>query len=84
MPRKACLVVPGAVYHIMGRCIDRYTLFSDDKDRERFLYLLEICLQRTNSLCYAWALMDTHYHLVLRIGDIALWEVMKPLNMRYD
>lgn len=83
MPRKARLVVPGAVYHIMGRCIEHYKLFSEDADREHFLYLLETCLKRTNTRCYAWVVMDTHYHLVLRIGDIELWEVMKPLNMRY-
>ena len=83
MARKPRLVVPGAVYHIMWRCIEQYKLFSEDVDREHFLYLLETCLQRTNTRCYAWALMDNHYHLVLRIGDIELWEVMKPLNMRY-
>jgi putative transposase len=83
MPRKARLVVPGAVYHVMARCIEQYTLFSDDADREHFLVLLDACLKRTNTRCYAWVLMNSHYHLVLRIGDIELWEVMKPLNMRY-
>ena len=83
MPRKARLVIPGAVYHVMARCIDHYQLFSDDADRERFLNLLEEYLIRTNTRCYAWVLMGNHYHLMLRIGDSELWEIMKPLNMRY-
>ena len=83
MARKARLIVPGAVYHVMAQCIENYQLFSDDADKEHFLAFLEACLNRTNTRCYAWVLMKNHYHLVLRIGDIELWEIMKPLNMRY-
>jgi REP element-mobilizing transposase RayT len=84
MPRKARLIVPGAVYHVMGRCLDQYKLFYDDADRSHFLLLLDICLRRTDTCCYAWVLMDNHFHFVLRIGDCELWEIMKPLNMRYS
>ena len=83
MPRKARLNVPGAVYHVMGRCLDHLTLFGDDADRERFLSLLALYLERTDTRCYAWVLMDNHYHLVLRLSDRELWELMKPLNMHY-
>jgi REP element-mobilizing transposase RayT len=67
----------------MSRCLDHYSLFSDDADREYFLSLLETCLQRTNTRCYAWVLLSNHYHLVIRSSDHELWEIMKPLNMRY-
>ena len=83
MPRKARLIVPGAIYHVMARCLDQYQLFGDDADREHFLMLLDTCITRTQTRCYAWVLMDTHYHLVVRIADIELWELLKPLNMRY-
>ncbi|MFC1476805.1 hypothetical protein ACFL5S_02460 [Fibrobacterota bacterium] len=53
MARKARLVVPGAVYHVMGRCLEQYRLFSDDSDREYFLSLIEKYLQRTGTSCYA-------------------------------
>jgi hypothetical protein len=46
--------------------------------RERFLSLLALYLEQT-----AWVLMDNHYHLVLRLNDRELWELMKPLNMHY-
>jgi Transposase IS200 like. len=83
MPRKARLNVPGAVYHVMGRCLDHLVLFEDNADREQFLSLLSLYLERTNTKCYAWVLMDNHYHLVLRLSDRELWELMKPLNMHY-
>ena len=83
MPRKARLTVPGAVYHIMSKCLPMYQLFSDDDDREFFLTLLTTYLERTKSKCYAWCLMSNHYHLVLRSGSEELWRLMKPLQMRY-
>jgi hypothetical protein len=39
--------------------------------------LLGRYLKRTETQCYAWVLMDTHYHLVLRLSDRELWELMK-------
>jgi putative transposase len=83
MPRKSRLNVPGAVYHVMARCLGHVRLFPDDEDREFFLSLLGRYLERTGTQCYAWAVMDTHYHLVLRLSDRELWELMKPLNMHY-
>ena len=83
MPRKARLNVPGAIFHIMGRSLDHLMLFTDDPDREQFLSLLGKYLEKTGSRCYAWALMKNHYHLVLRLGDVDLVELMKPLNMHY-
>jgi putative transposase len=83
MPRKARLNVPGAVYHVMGRCLNHLTLFSNGADREQFLSLLALYLKRTGTRCYAWVLMDTHYHLVLRLSAKDLSELMKPLNMHY-
>jgi REP element-mobilizing transposase RayT len=83
MPRKARLVIPGALYHVMARCLSHHTLFPGDADREHFLALLETCLISANTRCYAWALMNTHYHLLLRLGDQELCALMKPLNMRY-
>ena len=41
MPRKARLNLPGAVYHVMSRCLDHYLLFNADEDREFFLSLFE-------------------------------------------
>ncbi len=67
----------------MARCIDGHLLFRDDEDRDRFLSLLRIYVNKTECRCYAWALMPNHYHLLLRQGSNHLWQIMKPLNMRY-
>jgi hypothetical protein len=67
----------------MARCLDHVRLFADDEDREFFISLLGKYLERTKTVCYAWVLMETHYHLVVRLNDRELCELMKPLNMHY-
>jgi REP element-mobilizing transposase RayT len=83
MPRKPRLNIPGAVYHVMSRCLEHYSIFFDDEDREQFLSLLGLYINQTEAQCYAWVLMHNHYHLVLRLGDKELGRIMKPLNMHY-
>lgn len=83
MSRKARLTIPGALYHIMSRCLPMYQLFSDDEDREHFLKLFSTGISDVGYKCYAWVLMSNHYHLVLRSSDEPLWRIMKPLQMKY-
>jgi hypothetical protein len=60
MPRKSRLNVPGAVYHVMARCLGHVRLFPDDEDREFFLSLLGRYLERTGTQCYVSALRIRH------------------------
>ncbi len=83
MPRKPRLSVPGAVHHVMARGIGGRALFEDDHDRQQFLAWLERMLSTNNYQCYAWVLMDNHYHLLPRISHIPLGGAMRWLNSRY-
>jgi len=67
----------------MARGIEGRAIFSTDRDRELFLSLLADGLKRTGYACYAWALMENHYHLVLRSSERHLSSLMRPLNGRY-
>lgn len=71
MPRKSRLNVPGAVNHIMSRCLRTEQLFSDDNDRTFFVNLLDKCLRLAGCRCYAWAILNNHYHIVIRVRVIA-------------
>ena len=61
MPRKARLIVPGAVHHIMARGIEGRDIFCDDEDRNYFLSLLSKAISWSGFKCYAWVLMGNHY-----------------------
>ena len=83
MPRKARLVVPGAIHHIMSRGIEGRAIFRSDADRASFLSLLERGISRSGHLLHAWALMENHYHLVLRASEQPLGIFMRSLNGQY-
>jgi hypothetical protein len=45
MPRKSRIDVPGALYHIIARGIERNKIFKDDFDRDNFPENLGVIVQ---------------------------------------
>ena len=84
MSRKARIKCPGLVHHIMARTFDNPALFGDNSDRQFFIDSLSCRINETGFLCYAWVVMDTHVHLLIRTTDQPLRHPMKPLNSDYD
>ena len=72
MPTKIRVTVPGAVCHVMARGIDKRAIFQARGAGRRFLDMLAEELPVSGHQCYAWAIMDNHYHLVLRVGSAPL------------
>lgn len=83
MPRPPRLCVPGAVYHVTGRGNDRALLFRDDADRRRFLVILDGVAARYGWHVYAYCLMGTHHHLLIRTPQADLSGGMQLLNGVY-
>ena len=83
MPRKARIDAPGALQHIIIRGIERKRIFFDDRDRNDFLDRLGDILKDTSTLCYAWALIPNHVHLLLRTGKVPIATVMRRLLTGY-
>ena len=83
MPRKARLDTPGALHHIMVRGINRSDIFDDDQDRSRFLTRLGQNILETQSSLYAWVLMETHVHLLVRSGQQGISALMRKLLTWY-
>ncbi len=65
MARKGRLHIPGGIYHIIIRGIERRFLFHDKKDRIRFSRCFSMCLEKTKVNCYARVLMTTHARFLL-------------------
>jgi len=83
MPRQARLDAPGLLQHIMARGIERREIFKDDQDRQSFLERLAVIFEKTQTQCYAWALIPNHFHLLLRTGQTPLSKVMRRLMTGY-
>ncbi|HET7587680.1 MAG TPA: transposase [Gammaproteobacteria bacterium] len=83
MARPLRIEFPGAVYHLTARGNARQDIVIDDTDRARFVDLLarEVAQQRWQ--CYAWCLMDNHYHLLIETPEGHLVSGMRRLNQVY-
>jgi putative transposase len=83
MPRHARIDIPGLLQHVIVRGIERCPIFLDDHDRESFLSRLRLLLAETGTDCFAWALLDNHFHLLLRPNQRPLSEIMRRLLTGY-
>jgi putative transposase len=83
MPRQPRLDAPGALHHVMGRGIERTTIFRTNQDREDFLNrLADLCLDG-NLNVYAWSLLSNHFHLLVRTGRQPISRSMRKLLTGY-
>jgi REP element-mobilizing transposase RayT len=83
MPRQARLDAPDTLHHVMVRGIERTTIFRDDPDRTEFLGRLAALAEQGALTIYAWALLPTHVHLLVRTGRQPLSRSMRCLLTGY-
>ncbi|MBI5626428.1 MAG: transposase [Nitrosomonadales bacterium] len=83
MSRPIRIEFPDALYHVTARGDRREDIFEDDLDRQAFLDTLEQVITQFNWICYAWCLMDNHYHLLIQTPDVNLSKGMRQLNGVY-
>ncbi|MDP3016168.1 MAG: transposase, partial [Deltaproteobacteria bacterium] len=83
MARQPRLDTPGALHHVIGRGIERATIFRTDADRNDFLNrLADLCVDG-NLMVYAWSLLSNHFHLLVRTGRQPISKSMKKLLTGY-
>ncbi len=83
MPRAARIDIPGLLQHVIVRGIERRPIYLDDHDREDFLTRLSSLLQETEAICYAWVLLDNHFHLLVKPKTYTLASLMRRLLSGY-
>ena len=83
MPRQSRLDAPGTLHQVIGRGIEGSKIFRGRGDREDFLdRLAKLCEAKALSV-YAWALLGTHFHLLVRSGNQSLSQSMRQLLTGY-
>jgi len=83
MARPLRVEYEGAVYHVTSRGNAGAKIFLDDVDRSRFLEVLQEVAARFGWVCYAYCLMDNHFHLLIETPDPNLSRGMQHLNGVY-
>ncbi|VAX27568.1 hypothetical protein MNBD_NITROSPIRAE02-242 [hydrothermal vent metagenome] len=83
MARPLRLSFENAVYHITARGNRKENIFYGDDDRRIFLDKTgEVC-DKYSFVCYAYCLMDNHYHLFIKTPLANISEGMHYLNASY-
>ncbi len=83
MARQLRLEYEGALYHVTVLGNGQQVIYIDDTDRSRFLELLGREVGQQHWRCYAYCLMDNHYHLLLETPEGNLSGGMRRLNGTY-
>ncbi len=83
MPRKARKKSESGIYHIIMRGINRQNIFEDEKDRTKFIQTIHRFKDKSGYDVYAYCLMANHVHLLLRVGQEPLEQLMRRICGSY-
>jgi REP element-mobilizing transposase RayT len=83
MARPLRLSFENAVYHITARGNRKEPIFYQNEDRKVFLDKINETFLKYSFGCFAYCLMDNHYHLFLRTLHPNISEGMHYLNTSY-
>jgi REP element-mobilizing transposase RayT len=83
MVRPLRLSFENAFYHITTRGNRRDKIFYSDQDKKVFLEKLKETLIKYSIICYAYCLMDNHYHLFIKTPQPNLSQGIHYLNTFY-
>jgi REP element-mobilizing transposase RayT len=75
--------IAGAYYHVGTRGNNQRDIYTDARSRLVFLLMLQGLARRYDWRVLAYCLMNNHYHLVLRLGDLGMSRGMQSLNGGY-
>jgi len=73
-----------AIYHVIGKGVEGTNIFTDGVDKNKFLQLLQKMANLHKVHLFSYALMDTHFHLLLKTEEANLSQSMQFLNSSYS
>ena len=84
MSRKPIFEYPGGVYHLIQRGNNREYIFRNSEDKEYILELLKEYREIMEFKLYGYVIMGNHYHFIIRIGPVALKDIMQRINNKFS
>jgi len=83
MSRPLRISFNNAVYHITARGNRKEKIFYSNDDRRVFLQKMDQTFLKYSFICYAYCLMDNHYHLFIKTSLANINQGMHYLNASY-
>ena len=72
-----------AHYHVDIKGIEGINIFTDDRNKNKFLYYLQKMSNLYKVQIFSYVLMDTHYHLLLKTEKPNLSQSIQFVNSSY-
>jgi len=83
MARAPRCELAGELFHVTARGSARLKIFTDDRDRWRYLWLLARTTRRVGWSCLSYCLMGNHIHLLIEAEVVDLSRGMHRLQGAY-
>ena len=83
MGRRPRVLVAGGIYHVYNRVSRGEHVFRNEDEADRLEALLAATKKRDDFQILAWCVMSNHYHLAVRMGEVALSRSMRTVHHRY-
>jgi len=84
MGRRPRILVAGGIYHVYNRVSRGAHVFRDEEEADRLEGLLATTKKRDDFQILAWCVMSNHYHLAVRMGEVALSRSMRTIHHRFS
>jgi REP element-mobilizing transposase RayT len=84
MSRRPRVLIEGAVYHVYNRTVQSLQVFETDDDAALFLELLRQLAARDGWTIFAFCLLPSHFHIVLRSGAPPIARGMGRLQAQFS
>lgn len=73
----------GSYHHVGTRGNNQRPIYRDDGSRILFLVRLSMVVRRNDWRLISYCLMQNHYHLIIRLGELGMANGMQQLNGGY-
>lgn len=84
MSRKPRLEYPGGVYHLIQRGNNKEFIFRAMDDKKYLLDLIKEYREIMEFELYGYVIMGNHYHLIIRITETPLRDIMHRINNKFS
>ncbi len=84
MGRRPRILVAGGIYHVYNRVSRGEHIFRNEDEAERLEDLIARVKKRDDLQILAWCIMSNHYHLAVRMGEVALSRSMRTIHHRFS
>lgn len=83
MPRSARIKSPQSIFHVMVRSVGDIALYRDNKDKDRFVFLIKKYKTLFQFKVYAFCIMTNHSHILIDTNGADISDIMHGINQSY-